>query len=57
MALQAFLPFCFAPRLVINVKEHENRVHMSGFGELSDIQLNEGPGHLTQGVRQIEDFA
>lgn len=59
MALQTFLPFCFAPRLVINVKkEHQNRVHMSGFGEeLSDIRFNEGPDHLPQGVRQIEDVA
>jgi len=58
MALQTFLPYCFAPRLVINVKEHENRVHMSGFsaGALSDIRfLNEG--HLSQGTQQLDDFA
>ena len=57
MALQSFLPYCFAPRLVINMKEHENRVHMSGFsGELSDIRfLNEG--HLPRGTQQLNDFA
>ncbi|KAI9457692.1 hypothetical protein HD554DRAFT_2042276 [Boletus coccyginus] len=51
-----FLPYCFAPRLVINMKEFENRVHMSGFSEeLSDIRfLNEG--YLPQ-VRQMDDFA
>lgn len=57
MALQLFLPFCFAPRLIINVKEHENRVHMSGFGgELSDFRPSEGLGHLPQGIQQMEGF-
>jgi hypothetical protein len=56
LALQAFLPSCFAPRLVINVKEHENRVHMSEFGgELSDIRFVEG--QLPQGIQQMDDFA
>lgn len=56
LALQPFLPYCFAPRLVINVKEHENRVHMSEFGgELSDIRFVEG--HPPQGIQQMDDFA
>ncbi|KAI9567864.1 hypothetical protein HD554DRAFT_2104149 [Boletus coccyginus] len=58
MALQSFLPYCFAPRLVINVKEHENRaVHMRGSsGGPSDIRfLSEG--HLRQSTQQWDDFA
>ncbi|KAG9311165.1 hypothetical protein JVU11DRAFT_8232 [Chiua virens] len=44
LALQSFIVYCFAPRLVLNLKEHENRAHMSGLGEeLSDIQFMEGP--------------
>ncbi|KAF8836656.1 hypothetical protein BDN67DRAFT_281418 [Paxillus ammoniavirescens] len=31
MSLQSFIPFCLSPRLVINVKQHANRVHMSVF--------------------------
>ncbi|KIJ11152.1 hypothetical protein PAXINDRAFT_181926, partial [Paxillus involutus ATCC 200175] len=31
MSLQSFIPFCLSPRLVINVKQHANRVHMTGF--------------------------
>ncbi|KAF9219962.1 hypothetical protein BS17DRAFT_364598 [Gyrodon lividus] len=29
MSLQTFIPFYFSPRLVINVKQRNNRVHMS----------------------------
>ncbi|KAF8127480.1 hypothetical protein EV363DRAFT_1172288 [Boletus edulis] len=57
LALQNFLPFCFAPRLVINVKEHENRAHMGGVSgeELSTLVFNED--RLTQGTDRTEDPA
>ncbi|KAF8546642.1 hypothetical protein OG21DRAFT_1066808 [Imleria badia] len=56
LALQSFLPYCFAPRLVINVKQHENRVHMSGFGEeLGDMVFEEG--RLPQGIQKMDHFA
>ena len=58
LALQTFLPFCFAPRLVINVKEHENRVHVSELGgELSDMVFEMGHPSLPQGIQQMENFA
>ncbi|KAF8548572.1 hypothetical protein OG21DRAFT_747613 [Imleria badia] len=52
LALQNFLLYCFAPRLVINIKECESRVRMSDLGgELSDIVFNEG--RLTQDEEQM----
>ncbi|KIJ65250.1 hypothetical protein HYDPIDRAFT_111190 [Hydnomerulius pinastri MD-312] len=38
MSLQAFIPFCFAPRLVINVRERDRQVHMRGYAsDFSDM--------------------
>ena len=56
LALQNFLLYCFAPRLVINIKEHESGVRMSDLsGELSNIVFNEGC--LPQDVEQMHDFS
>ncbi|KAG9315036.1 hypothetical protein JVU11DRAFT_4148 [Chiua virens] len=54
-ALQSFPVYCFAPRLVLNLKAHENRTHMSEFGrELSNIRFTENP---LQQTTQLHDVA
>ena len=64
--LQVFLPYCFAPRLIINLKEHQSKDHMSTFGEFSIMWFV--PGELPTvdtteyktcriPVRLVESFA
>lgn len=56
LAVQNFLPFCFAPRLVINVKGQKNRVHMSVIGGgLSNVQLEDID--LPRDIQHTNDFA
>ncbi|KAF9244179.1 hypothetical protein BU15DRAFT_59512 [Melanogaster broomeanus] len=46
-----FIPFCFSPRLVINVKQRDNRVHMSVF-ECGFLD-NNTPDHRAQNIPSL----
>ena len=49
-ALQLFLPFCFAPRLIINMKQHENK-DLTTLGDMSIIRF---AGELPVAINAFE---
>ncbi|KAF8119538.1 hypothetical protein EV363DRAFT_1197200 [Boletus edulis] len=56
VALQNFLLYCFAPRLVLNMRGHKNRVHRTRFDHaLNNVVRNED--HLPQGIDQMWNIA
>ncbi|KAF8119535.1 hypothetical protein EV363DRAFT_1504028 [Boletus edulis] len=56
VALQNFLLYCFAPRLVLNMRGHKNRVHRTGFDHaLNNVVRSED--HLPQGIDQMWNIA